>query len=37
MLSKFSDFPNELSKNDELKEYELSESDCTFIYKYMCY
>ena len=28
MLSKFSNFPNELSKNDELREYELSGSDC---------
>ena len=29
MLSKFSNFPNELSENDELREYELSRSDCT--------
>ena len=30
MLSRFSKFPDELSKNDELREYELSGSDCTF-------
>ena len=30
MLSKFSNFPDELSENDELREYELSGSDCTF-------
>ena len=29
MLSKFSNFPNELSKNDELREYELRGSDCS--------
>ena len=29
MLSKFSNFPGELSENDELREYELSGSDCT--------
>ena len=29
MLSKFSNFPDELSENDELREYELSRSDCT--------
>ena len=29
MLSKFSNFPDKLSKNDELREYELSGSDCT--------
>ena len=28
MVSKFTNFPNELSKNDELKEFELSGSDC---------
>ena len=28
MLSKFSNFPDELSENDELREYELSGSDC---------
>ena len=28
MVSKFSNFPDELSKNDELREYELSGSDC---------
>ena len=28
MLSKFSNFPDELSKNDELREYELNGSDC---------
>ena len=28
MLSKFSNFPNELSENDELREHELSGSDC---------
>ena len=27
MVSKFSNFPDELSENDELREYELSESD----------
>ena len=27
MLSKFSNFPDELSENDELREYELSGSD----------
>ena len=32
MVSKFSNFPDELSKNDELREYELSGSDCTHIY-----
>ena len=31
MLSKFSNFPDELSKNDELREYELSGSDCIVI------
>ena len=30
MVSKFSNFPDELSKNDKLREYELSGSDCTF-------
>ena len=29
MLSKFSNFPDELSENDELREYELSGSDRT--------
>ena len=29
IVSKFSNFPNELSKNDEFREYELSGSDCT--------
>ena len=28
MLLKFSNFPDELSKNDELREYELNGSDC---------
>ena len=28
MLSKFSNFPDELSENDVLREYELSGSDC---------
>ena len=28
MASKVSNFPEELSKNDELREYELSGSDC---------
>ena len=28
MLSQFSNFPDELSENDELREYELSMSDC---------
>ena len=27
-LSKFPNFPDELSKNNELREYELSGSDC---------
>ena len=30
MVSKFSNFPDELSENDELREYELSGSDCTY-------
>ena len=29
MLLKFSNFPGKLSENDELREYELSGSDCT--------
>ena len=29
MFSKFSNFPDELSKNDELREYKLSGSDCS--------
>ena len=29
MLSKFSNFPDKLSKNDKLREYELSGSGCT--------
>ena len=29
MISKFSNFPDKLSEIDELKEYELSGSDCT--------
>ena len=28
MVSKFSNFPKEFSENDELREYELSGSDC---------
>ena len=28
MVSKFSNFPDELSENDELREFELSGSDC---------
>ena len=28
MVSKFSNFPDELSENDELREYELSGFDC---------
>ena len=28
MVSKFSDFPDELSENDELREFQLSGSDC---------
>ena len=28
MVSKLSNFPDELSKNDELREFELSGSDC---------
>ena len=30
ILSKFSNFPDELSKNDELREHKLSGSDCTW-------
>ena len=30
MLSKFLNFPNELSENDELREFELSGSDCNY-------
>ena len=30
ILSKFSNFPDELSKNDELREHKLSRSDCTW-------
>ena len=29
MLLKFSNFPDELSENDKLREFELSMSDCT--------
>ena len=29
MVSKFSNFPEELTENDELREFELSGSDCT--------
>ena len=29
IVSKFSNFPDELSENDELREFELSGSDCT--------
>ena len=29
MVSKFSNFPVELSENEELREYELSGSDCS--------
>ena len=29
MVQKFLNFPDELSGNDELREYELSGSDCT--------
>ena len=28
MVSKFSNFPDELTENDELREFELSGSDC---------
>ena len=31
MLSKFLNFPDELSENDEFREYELSGSDCSFL------
>ena len=31
MLSKFSNFPDELNENDELREYELSGSDCILL------
>ena len=30
MVSRFSSFPDELSKNDELREYGLSGSDCNY-------
>ena len=30
MVSKFSNFPNELSENDEIREYKLRGSDCIF-------
>ena len=30
MVSKFSNFPDELSKNDELREFELSGSNCSW-------
>ena len=30
MFSKFLNFPDKLSENDELREYELNGSDCTF-------
>ena len=30
ILSKFSNFPDELSKKDELREHKLSGSDCTW-------
>ena len=30
MISKFSNFPDELSENDELREYELSGFDCMY-------
>ena len=30
MVSKFSNFPDELTENDELREFELSGSDCTY-------
>ena len=33
MLLKFSNFPNELSKNDELREYELSGPDCIISFR----
>ena len=32
MVSKFSNSPDELSENDELREFELSGSDCSLIY-----
>ena len=31
MVSKFSNFPDESSENDELREFELSGSDCNSI------
>ena len=31
MVSKLSNFPDELSENDELREFELSRSDCTYL------
>ena len=39
MLSKFSNFPDELSENDELREYELSGSDCinNFVLDFGCF
>ena len=30
MLLKFSNFPDEISENDELREFELSGSDCMY-------
>ena len=35
MLSKFPNFPDELSENDELREYELSGSDSNCLDKIM--
>ena len=31
MLSKFANFADKLSENDELRKYELSGSDCIFV------
>ena len=31
MVSKFSNFPDELTENDELREFELSGSDCSTV------
>ena len=33
MVSKFSNFPDKLSENDELREFELSRSDCRLLDK----
>ena len=32
MVSKFLNFPDELSENDKLREYELNGSDCSYLH-----